>query len=284
MSKLFTYSLLQFTPFEGSGELLNIGLLIAFPDHRKIQFVYPKNLARLQHAFSQVPEAPLKGILQGITRYTETCGANPVWWSEAEFFGENRFSWTSYFLIPDASSIRFSPVRSGICYAEPEQIIADYTGRYLAAYRPASTVGSGDFSVAREYKRQLKALNFKQTAGFEENVSLEIAGHTYQFDFSWKNGRKNLVKALSFDLKQADAIQRKSERYFGQITLLQPEASSQALHFDLLIAKPRDKQLFRSFDRALDILGKLPATQIWDETQVKAYAEHTAKSIESVTL
>ena len=60
----FTYALLQYHHSQVLGEVLNIGLVVYFPDHNKLDFIYPNKLIRLKFAYPDVPEKTIKSYFK----------------------------------------------------------------------------------------------------------------------------------------------------------------------------------------------------------------------------
>jgi len=278
MSKQFTYSLLQFSPNAGLGERLNIGVLFLFADLNRAELRYPKHLQRLRAAFPGTAEKLVRGYLRSIAQRATELSRRPDLWATLDLQRNASVFIGRHLLIPDASAIQFTPVRVALRYATPEQIMADYSGQYLGAYQTEPVSPRQDEAgLARRYKQQLRQIDECLLRRVQEDYRLQVASEEYQFDFAWQNGRQNLVKALSFDFKRADSIQRKAERYFGQLTLLTPTAEERALHFDLLLARPQQRSLFGSYDRALSILAQVPHTELWEGEDIQRYSERTAR-------
>ena len=61
-----------------------------------------------------------------------------------------------------------------------------------------------------------------------------------------------------------------------QLTLLTPTAEARALHFDLLLARPQQRSLLGSYDRALSILEQVPHTELWEGEAIARYSQRTA--------
>ena len=59
-NETFTYSLLQYHHSQLLGEVINIDLIVYFPDSSRLEFVYPEKLLRLRYAYPSVPEKTIK--------------------------------------------------------------------------------------------------------------------------------------------------------------------------------------------------------------------------------
>ena len=84
----------------------------------------------------------------------------------------------------------------------------------------------------------------------------------YNFDIFWSEKSNHYVKALAFDLENGLLIQNKALQIFGALEQLNSEFtdSKTLTTFDLLITKPRDRNYYSDFEKALKIIDsvKLP--------------------------
>ena len=106
-------------------------------------------------------------------------------------------------------------------------------------------------------------------------------GNEFNFDYAWQNGTLNLVKPISFDLKETKGIAKKAYENFGLFTDLKNEAEVNNLRYDLLIGKPESKDLFKEFDHALNLLDTLDKVDIVLEEDIEKYSK---KAIKALTL
>lgn len=77
MSKLFTYSLLQYSPNAGLGEVLNIGGLFLFADLNRAELRFPAHLQRLRVAFPGASEKLVRGFLRSIAQRATELSRQP---------------------------------------------------------------------------------------------------------------------------------------------------------------------------------------------------------------
>jgi hypothetical protein len=100
------------------------------------------------------------------------------------------------------------------------------------------------------------------------------------FDYAWKNGTTHLIKPISFDLKEERDIQIKSIQYFGYLDLLEEYAKKNEFKFDLLLCKPQDEKLLRSYENAIEIINKSKAPkEIFTEERLIEYSDYTANEL-----
>jgi len=59
---------------------------------------------------------------------------------------------------------------------------------------------------------------------------------------------------------------------------LQDFALEKHARFDMLLAKPKKKTLFKSYDEAIDILSRPSFVKIWEEERIDEYANKTLEA------
>jgi hypothetical protein len=284
MRETCQYTLLQYQHSLLLGERLNIGLLVVFPHLRKLYFRHPGNLKRLKAVYPQVPEQLLKNYFQGFNRKAELLNRKPELFSDYNIENDPVGFINSEFLIADDSALQFSKTRTAVQFSpSPEDVINQLYQLHLGLYE-AEEEPKGQHNeayLALQYKKLIREQNpelFSRKL-IHENHVIEKLGNHYQFDYAWQNGTFNLVKPVSFDLLKPESIVNKATRYFGEFTLLDEEAEAQGLRFDVLLAKPRQRQLFKSYDNALRLLEKPRHVKLVEEAKLADYSQLTLSSL-----
>lgn len=134
-------------------------------------------------------------------------------------------------------------------------------------------------SQYRKYLRERDSDVFRSKKVREGYVA-NYHDRQYKFEFAWQNHTFNLVKTVSLDLKLPDSIQRKGEQFFGQFFLLNDFAVQEHARFDLLLARPSSRQLFRAYDRAVEDILRAGNVQIIEEDKLPEYAERTVTELD----
>ncbi len=223
------------------------------------------------------------------------------------------------FLLPDSNSLFFTKSSYGE-YDNIEGIVKYYRKRYFETYdlianqsseatsnknylieentiktriKNEYLVSETDFFVQKEEKHnekylvslldktlRLKANNEQDLSLFEKNYKIEGKLVTTKFDYIWQNGTANLVKSISLDLKQKRSIQQKSVRWYGELSQLTANSKINNYRFDLLVSRPKNKQLFTAYDKALKVLENIETNKkIIEENDIEEYAVEALKSI-----
>ena len=278
MNSVYQYSPLQYRFNSALGEVLNVGLLIIFPEQQKVEFVYPERLARLKAAYpNSIPEKTLKAFFNGIVQKVALLNRQPEIFNDYQNrpldFIDNEL------LIRDESALQFGEVRTGVLYTDDlTNIVQQLRNLYLSIYdldEEEFKKRNEDYLI-KEYRNRLKGRNETIFEGkkIEENVKIG----DYSFPFAWQNGTYNVVNPVSFDLRRPESIIRKATLNFGKVTLLQDFALEKHARFDMLLAKPKKKTLFKSYDEAIDILSRPSFVKIWEEERIDEYANKTLEA------
>ena len=99
-----------------------------------------------------------------------------------------------------------------------------------------------------------------------------------KFDVAWQDeGNLHLVKPVSFDLVKPETITRKAYQYYGQFLDLQDHAEDKKLLFDLILAKPRSKALFKTYDNAIRLLEKPDRVKLIEQEELDSYSKETVE-------
>lgn len=279
MNGIFQYCPLQYHYNSASGEVLNVGLLVLFPDQQKIAFVHPDKLNRLKAAYpNSVAERTLKAFFRGISGKVMALNRQP------EIFNDYRNRPLDFIdneiLIRDASSLQFGEIKTGVLYTEDlKHIVEQLRNLYLSLYEldEQETPKHTEEFIIKTYRNLIKEGNGQlfTTKKITENVQIG----DYTFPFAWQNGTYNVVNPVSLDLKRPESIIRKATLNFGKITILETDVLQQNTHFDILLAKPKQRILIKPYEEAINILSKLKTARIWQEDQIEEYSNKTLKAL-----
>ncbi len=279
MNGIFQYCPLQYHYNSASGEVLNVGLLVLFPDQQKIAFVYPEKLNRLKAAYpNSVAERTLKAFFKGISGKVMTLNRQP------EIFNDYRNRPLDFIdneiLIRDASSLQFGEIKTGLLYTEDlKHIVEQLKNLYLSLYDldEEETPKHTEEFIIKTYRNLIKEGNGQLFATKKITENVQIGDYT--FPFAWQNGTYNVVNPVSLDLKRPESIIRKATLNFGKITILESDLRQENTHFDVLLAKPKQRALIKSYEEAINILSKLKTARIWQEDQIEEYSNKTLKAL-----
>lgn len=278
MNKIFKYSLLKYRPSSVLDEQVNIGILFIFVDDSKVQFTFPKSLARLSALYPDID-------LHDTKRYLSAFQSRATKLSNKNLFVEVNTGTLieKEFLLADANSFFFSDFKVGI-YESVEKTVTHFTNQYFAYYNdPSVFAHKDDKYLVRKFAHYLKETEKNKL--FRKEVRLKTDNITANFDYCWQNGTTNFIKSVSFDLKHKETIQKKSALCWAEMVQLQLDNQTQNRRFDFLVLPPSDKGLFKPYENALQLLNSLKIqTKIITESDIPNYTHEAIETIKPLEL
>lgn len=283
-TNFYTYCILKYKHSPYLDESVNIGVLIYFPSSQRFLFKFSKNLSRIKSIYDNVPEKTIKEYIRQIDRLLGKYQRGVD-----NLFPLNDLSletFLSRYILPnDGSVLQFSHFKTEQLrdFSEEfvEKVILDRV--FIDDIRPLvyqhqepkliskliSNLKNSGLNNFRQYNNRYK----------EEYILTNDAGNEFKFDIAWQNGTLNLIKPIGFDLKEGRSILDKAHKNFGQFYDLQKEAEEKKLRYDLIIGKPKSKNLFRDFDHAIKLLGNIKNSSLIDEDDLVEYSEKVITAI-----
>ncbi|GAB3930987.1 DUF3037 domain-containing protein [Larkinella terrae] len=284
MNSVFHYSVLQYHHSQALGEVLNIGVLLWFPEQRQAVFRYPSRLSRIRKLYPKFPEKTIRSYFRGISIRANQLNKQPEIF--ANYKQHPRQLIDNEILIRDSSALQFGEVKTGVVYTSDLSKIADEFYRLYLAFYDEEDPNRGrhdDAYLLTSFKKNLRQrlLGRISRETLEQSITVKPGSTdlSYQFPFAWQNGTYNLVKPVSFDLKLEQSIHEKATLNFGQFTLLQPYADERNARFDLLVARPKNRSLYKSYDQAIELIDQQPRVKIVEESELSDYTEKTAQAL-----
>jgi hypothetical protein len=263
ISGVFKYSVLQYVPSQILNERVNIGIVLFFPEKNKLNFIYPKSLKRLKYLFHKVQERKILLYLQQSSQKIEAFNKNKNLFLPdiREDIDLNHFLDTEI-LKADDSALQFSTIFQSLIYTNNyDKIIQDLYREYFSEYAIKPTKEHiTEVHIKRTFERKLKRESVDLISKFKKDFKVNTENNEFTFDYAWQNGSLNLVKPVSFDLKETKKIQEKSVLLYGNLNLLSDISKENNYKFDLVVAKPQNKNSYRSFDKALNTIDKAAVT------------------------
>lgn len=270
MDKIYKYSVLKYRPSFYLDERLNVGLLFVFPNEEQAVFIYPKSLKRLKDFYPDVSLARFKKYLSVFKQKAKRL--------ETDFQSDTLLG--DHFLVPDGNSFFFSDFKIGV-YTSKEVIVDYYKNEYFRLYQQESKTNPNT-QLTKQFKKQLDQFPEKLHF-FHKKVAIPNKIDTTEFDYAWQNGTTNLVKSLSFQLANKESIQRKSFRWYGEFSQLKKAAQSHQWKVDILVDKPKHKELFKPYEEALTVLSSLETPhQIVESSGLNGYVENAVETVKEL--
>ncbi len=285
----YIYSILKYKHSALLGESLNIGILVYFPVQNRFVFKHTNNLKRVKSVYNNVSEKTIKHYFKQIDNKLNTLNENPEFFSQFEI-KDALESFINKELLPiDSSVLQFDRSIQSIKYDESIDDIVDTLSKSYFFEANKSNVSNVtiETQLSKQFYKYISSkLDFEkineQSKRFYQNYKvINDTGREYKFDYGWQNGTLNLVRSLSFDLKTSSSIENKAHQTLGLFIDLQNEAEAQNLRYDLLVAKPKLKELFKDYDHALKLLETPKRLKVIEEKEIESYSR---KAIDALTL
>ena len=284
---IYTFSLLQYHHSQVLGEVLNIGALVYFPNVKRLECLFPKKLSRLKFTYPSVPERTIKSYFRAFEEKVTNLNLRPELFTDLELDNSFKKFLAQEFLPEDSSSLQFGEIKKGIQFSNDYQVICNQLyNLYFSVFEHNINNYNriDETTLLNIYKNLIKDLGKEiyNKGNKRLHFDYEIEpreGDVFKFDIAWQNGSLNLVKPISFDVFRAETIQSKSYKYYGQFIELQDFADKHKLRFDLLIARPKKRELFKSFENALELLSRPKHVKIVEQDDFEEYSKQTINGI-----
>ena len=288
----FTYSLLQYHHSQLLGEVINIGLIVYFPDSSRLEFIYPEKLLRLRYAYPSVPEKTIKSYFKYFRTRVDELNQQKDAFTEYGLEKSLKSFLESEFLPSDSSALQFGNYRTSVLYTTNiEHILNQLYNLYFSVFKIEDNAGKrvNESHLLIRYKNLLKEgiaqeQEIKSAKHLQFDYDIHFGNETlesnYRFDVAWKEKNNlHLVKPVSFDLLRAETIERKAYTYYGRFLDLQEYAYGSNAEFDLLLAKPKNRTLHKAYDNAIRLLEKPNRVNLIEQEQLISYTERTIEAI-----
>ena len=287
IEKKYIYSTLKYQHSALLGESLNIGVLIYFPFEDKIVFKYSKNLGRIKAIYDVISEKTIKHYLSQIESTVKNFSDY-----KSPFFDIDKDNFFDLFIekniLPkDGSVLQFAESKQAFLNSRTiEETIAYLSNRFIFEVQKSHSFNNSlkEPQLTKKFYGYLSDLDFEKINSTDERfhkdyIVVNETGNEFNFEYAWQNGTLNLVKAISFDLKEARGLADKAYKNFGLFTDLKNEAIANNLRYDLLIGKPVSKDLYREFDHAINLLSTLEKVDIIFEDEIENYSKIAIKAL-----
>lgn len=279
MSKYFTYSVLQYKHNLILGEILNVGILFYFPGNSCFEFVNGDG-SRVKSVYPDFDNSLFNGYLKTIQtkvkKKIDLFRQSPSGAEFEQFIKRN-------ILAEDAAGLIFrEPVQVRNVVVDNKQAVEAYSQLLLPGIvvaKPIITRHNENY-ILKEFNGYLVDKDKSIEHKLSKNELVDAGNFKVKFDLSCENKTKNYIRPISFDLNDETNIANKSFQYSGLINALNKTNHTKESRFDFLISAPREHNLQRSFQNALDILDSSRGNkQLITEDQWENYTEQLIAEI-----
>jgi len=276
----FQYSVLRYRHSYFLAEEVNVGILFYFPAVGRVEFLYPSRLQRISGLYPDFNINTLRKFLHAFEKQAEKLTKRFIGNSDLFENAGLQAIIEDFFLKEDATALFFSEIKKGT-YDNVDQILRYYQNQYLSVYdKDAGRNRKDEEYIVNKVEEGLKATNINHSKDIKREYTLETPYLSQQFDLAWQNETTHLVTPIGLDLKRKESIERKASTWRGRLEIFQAKAKEDNLAFDLIISRPEDRNLFRTYDNVLKILedNKAPK-KLYELENLPTYIEHLSSNI-----
>lgn len=260
---------------------MNVGMLFYFPEQRRLEFCFPDSSRRLRRLYNNFSERQLKSYLQSFSEWVTR--ANKELYPELTLEGYE--SLLKYSLLDvDATVLRFAPTVKAVPHStDVGVLLSHYYDLYFSeAYAiPLHERTRDEGFLLSQFRNSIKHLDPGAAKLLQKDVKISVPATSVTFEYAWQNGTFNLVKPISFDLKNENEIHKKALFYYGNFNLLAEIAKKNQYRFDILVARPTNPKLGKEYNRAVGILKKTdaPSSFIIEDEELHEYSLTAARNL-----
>jgi hypothetical protein len=238
-------------------------------DKRFLGFEGCRRYSRLVHFFSSLDREGYRLLLSQVERRFDEIALElqSSLWSRG-LAEESVKDFAKQVVPEDDGALIWSKPRGGIS-DDPNKELSRIFQRYIGQHNGVpERVGRDEGEVFRAVYR--KAFSVPQVAEkiVEHEVVAPLASHVFRH--AWKNGVWNVYETLSFDLLEAEAIERKAHTWYGRSVHLGQSSDNPKIHF--LLGKPQLHRNSGPYDRAKAILASAKSVELIEEDQAQDFA------------
>lgn len=271
----YTFSVLRYIHDPVTQEFINIGVALYSQKAGFFRAICTPHYSRVSQAFAKIDGSRFRQLTRYIQAELDAVGEQLS--GELPFEPERTIGQVLSRVLPtDDSSFQFSnPPGAGLT-ADLDKTLAELFDRYVERYaaRPGA-VRRDDEDVWRVFRQPLE-----QRQVTSHLAPKRIAGSSYDYEFerAWKNRIWHLYEPVSFDMADSGSMLDKANRWVGRATSLNDSSEPFKLH--MLLGEPQDARLHGAFDKARNILNKMPGQKEFvREADADAFADELAREI-----
>lgn len=271
----YSFSVLRYVHDPTTQEFVNIGVAIFSPETKYFRAICTANYGRITQMFQKIDGPRFRQISRHIQEHIGATGES----SKSVLPFEPSLTigqMLARILPPDDSAIQFSEAGVGLSNGL-DQTLNDLYRRYVEYYTSSTeTPRRSDEEVWRVFREPLDRVHVTPRLNPKRIVA---SSYDYEFQRSWKNEIWHVYEPVSFDLIEAGSMLEKANRWVGRATSLLD--SSEPFQIHMLLGEPADKQLRRAFEKAQNLLNKMPGNKEFvRESEAEAFAEELAREVE----
>ena len=276
MNTSVSYAILKYNHSQILGEELNVGILLIFPELKKVEFLFPDSIQRIKKAYPDASTEIIRTYLEHFKKNVK---------SKAKFLDKylsNYEDFVTEYLIPvDASSLQFTDFYHALYEGDYEKIALQYYNFFLSTYsKQVDQPRKQDKAITEVCKKLIVSKRPEIEKKLHKDFTISEEKINFTSDLYWQNGTKNLVKGISLDYKEEEAIVNRALLIQNQLNHLEKQITDNNLRIDLLVGKPRNIDHSDAYKYAIGLLEDIKVNKsVVLENEIDTYAEKVAETI-----
>lgn len=271
----FQYATVRYVHDTTTGEFLNVGLVLFAPDALTFRSKVQTRYGRLAEAFPNLDGEFYRRYVERLqTRFDEISArvADPQ--TEIDRFPAQLEALLQTVLTDGDDSIRLGPRFSGAA-DDLEATFQRLYGRLVTAHlKTEDRESRNDNEVWQVFRRPLNELDvIHRLRSHQIDTGVEV----FAFPAAWKNGKWNVMQAVSLDLVQPASIRRKAREWLGAAQILGTTDELGRLYLLVGEAQSSDHKVQKAFSDAVRMLSEralnLPIRVIREQEAAEFAAE-----------
>jgi hypothetical protein len=274
MKAAYSFSVLRYVHDAVTQEFVNVGVAVFSADARYLRAICTTNYSRITQVFHKIDGQRFRQLSRYIQ--DQICAAGQEYESGLPFESSQTIErLLARVLPPDDSALQFSTPGVGLS-ADLDRTLLELFQRHVEQYTVSGeSPRRTDEDVWRVFKEPLDRAFVTPRLKPKRIVA---PSYEYEFERSWKNEIWHVYEPVSFDMIEAASMLDKANRWVGRATSLMDSADPFRIH--LLLGEPRDERLLATFDKAQNILHKMPGKKEFvHESEAEAFAEELAREV-----
>ncbi len=256
MNNNLIYSILQYKHSLTLGEIINVGVLVYFPEDNHFQFAHG-DATRVKAIYPKFNNALFNSYFKAIQNNLD---------SAFNLFSDAPFIDTFFDFIHKNI---LSEDAAGLVFSQPSQIPNVFKSRDNAVDEISKLFLPGidivkpkiekrnESYIIKEFQQYILGSFKDKSERLTKDPTIKTKHFEHKFSYSWSSlGATNFIKPLSFDLVSEADISAKAAQHVGYLTDLKDFGISLS-NFDFLVAKPLNEDLDRTYQNALDFIDSV---------------------------
>lgn len=268
----YTYSILRYVHDVATREFVSIGVVLYAPNAGYLAARCTKRHRRASSLFLNIDTKSFHRLTGFVEREINRLGQNLS--GGLPLLGDKLDSVLNRVLPKDDSAMQFSPAGAGVS-SDLARTLDELYERFVARYEKPARERRSDEEVWRVFR---KPLADRDVVHYLTPHKIAAENYEYEFHHAWKNELWHALEPMSFDLADEHQILEKAVHWLGRTEILQSASKNVRLH--VLLGEPSDGKLRPSFERAQNVLNKMPVQKdFYRESEAESFAESISAEI-----